>query len=303
MKKNKFSRRIVAVAAIAAMMAGIVWVSAKSVSRPDVAPQAASDTCNCYKATPAPPCNDSIKVIEWRDTSCVNAVTIYQDFPNNNSGAGEFLALGTVDEEERRILLRVNLIGIVDSICRNPNLGRVAQFDSVHLTLYPVHDIGQYPDTGFIFRLGTITAPWSMGTGGGSLNPATTLASGASASPGSATWANSASQFVAGTPRNWPLSVGYDSVEFICHRPMPENPPMKDTIRSWISAPSTNYGWMVALDPALVISKQDYALVFYSSTCSRPELRPKLTLYFTRGENRDDKPADCARIYFIPAPK
>jgi hypothetical protein len=308
MKKNNFSVRIAAITVIAAMGAGIAWIPARSVDRSSVAPQATTDTCNCYKATPAPPCNDSIKVIEWQGGTCVKTVTIYEDSVNNSSGASEFLALGTVNGYERRILLEVDLSGVRDSICRNPNLGKVAQFDSVRVTLYVVDtaSCGQYRETGFIFRLGTITdANWEVDGNGSSLDACATLYSGVVATEdNAATWKRDNNAFVAGTPRNWPLSPGYDSVEFVCHRPMPDNPPMKDTIREWISGSSANYGWMIALDPALVETKQDYALVFYSSTYSEVDLRPKLTMYFTKGENRPDDPkGDCVKTYFIPAPR
>jgi hypothetical protein len=289
---------------VAAMAAGFVLIPAQCVSKASAAPEAVTDTCGCFKKPVAATCNDSIKIIEWQG-GCVKAATIYEDYCDNTSGASEYMAVGTVGGKERRIMLKFDLTGVVDSFCINPNLGRIAQFDSVRVTLYVSPDCGQDHETGFIFRLGTINTDWDTDmTVGGDLDACKTLYTGVETKGDDmATWRNFAKQFTPGTPRNWPLSAGYRSVDFICHRPQPDNPPMKTTISGWITNPNNNNGWMIALDSSQIQPGKDYALVFYSSSYKgNLNLRPKLTMYFTKGEDRKDTPdTTCSRTYFVPA--
>jgi hypothetical protein len=310
MKKSIFTK-IMAATVVAAMAAGFILIPAQCVSKASAAPEAVTDTCGCFKVPAAATCNDSIKIIEWQSKDsvkdCVKAATIYEDYCDNTSGASEYMAVGTVGGKERRIMLQFNFGEIIDSFCINPNLGRIAQFDSVRVTLYVDQECGQYLETGFIFRLGTINTNWSMDTTVGSdLDACATLKTGVETKGDTvATWCHSAKQFTPGTPRNWPLSAGYESVDFICHRPQPDNPPMKTTISGWITDSKSNHGWMITLDSSQIQPEKDYALVFYSSQYMRdPNLRPKLTMYFTKGENREDTPIDsCSRTYFVPAPR
>jgi hypothetical protein len=301
-KKTLMKMAIVAIAITAGIM---ISAKSKSVSK-QVEPQAVTDTCGCYTTPPATTCVDSIKIIEWQGCS-VDAVTIYEDNVDNNSEKSQYLALGTYDGSQRRIMLRIPAFdGIVDSFCINPKLGRIAQFDSVRLTLYVAKaECVDYTDTGYIFRLGIITdTTWAVDcTTSSDLTACETLYTGAPTTPSdtAATWRNYGKAFTPGTPRNWPLPIGYDHVEFICHRPQPDNPDMKTTISNWIHGTLPNGGWMIYLD-STQIRKENYALIFYSSKYSVESLRPKLTMYFTKGENRDDDPGPYSTTTFVYAP-
>jgi hypothetical protein len=95
MRKNNFSVRIAAITVIAAMGAGIAWIPARSVDRSSVAPQAATDTCNCYKATPAAPLEVDLSDIV--DSICRNPIMgngeygLLRRFAARNDGCGRVI--------------------------------------------------------------------------------------------------------------------------------------------------------------------------------------------------------------------
>lgn len=284
---------------------------------------AADDTCNCKK-NPQQSGDigcDSIKVITFQGgPDCVKATTIYDSLcAKNSSGASKFLALGFWDGTERRILLRFDLDGIVDSECINPPLALVAQFDSVRVTLYTASDckdVDTCNDKTRQFFIGRLQRDWTAGTNGKDLSACQTLNCGDPASDGSASWyypwTKPGGDYIfsadANVPRNVPLSQTspgsscIDSVMFVCHRPSPYNRYMKQTIKEWISDPDSNFGWVIMPDSSQRVSHDSSALVFHSPSADDPALRPKLTMYFTAGVDRGDV-TPCGTTSYITVPR
>ena len=281
---------------------------------------AADDTCNCKK-NPQQSGDigcDSIKVITFQGgPGCVFATTIYEDCELNSSGISDYLALGFWNGKERRLLLRFNLNYIVDSECINPPLALVAQFDSVRVTLYTAscEYVDSCEDKTRQFFIGRLQRDWTAGTNGKDLSACQTLDCGDPASDGSASWyypwTKPGGDYIfstdANVPRNVPLSQTspgsscIDSVMFVCHRPSPYNRYMKQTIKEWISAPYTNFGWVIMPDSSQRASHPNSALVFHSPSASVSALRPKLTMYFTAGVDRGDV-TPCGTTSYIKLP-
>jgi hypothetical protein len=282
---------------------------------------AADDTCSCKKIPPQPGdigC-DSIKVITFQGgPGCVDATTIYEDCELNSSGTSDYLALGFWNGRERRILLRFNLDYIVDSTCINPPLALVAQFDSVRFTLYTTDscvDVDTCRDKTRQFFVGRLQQEWNVGANGKYLSACQTLDCGDQASTGSVNWCDPWKQcggdYIfstdANVPRNVPLSqtspgdACIDSVMFVCHRPSPYNRYIKQTIKEWISDPDSNFGWVIMPDSSQRASHPNSALLFHSPSAKNSALRPKLTMYFTAGVDRDDDPV-CGTVSYIKLP-
>jgi hypothetical protein len=275
------------------------------------------DTCPCFNGgTPDIGC-DSIKVMTFQGNfpDCVKATTIYADYPSYSSGRSEYLALGFWKGLERRIFIRFELEGIDRGECRNPNLGFMAPFDSAQIVFYVVRGEPNVNYTGLKnrqFFVATALTGWGVGTNGEPLNPMDVLLHGDPATGSGPTW-NSASKNYQwpfdSQPRNidfaqlFPGQTPIDSIVFVCHRPMPYNSPIKRTLRNWITQEPgwVNEGWVIMPDSTQqkVDTLANSALLLYSPTYQGdPSLRPKLTLWFTKGVDRGDRP-QCAKISYI----
>jgi hypothetical protein len=281
------------------------------------------DTCPCFKDEPSNLSCDSMKVITFQgcyypknpDSSCIKATTIYEEYPDSSSGVGHYLALGYYGGVERRIFLWFDLTGIVDDECRNPDLGFMAPFDSAQIVLYVVPNIQGVDYQGQKDRQFFIAAAakdWIVGNNGEQLDSIQTLKTGSPAKNGP-TWRTDSMNYwwpFNNQPRNldfdamYPGATPIDSIVFVCHRPMPYNSPIKRTLRNWIMVPDSvpNFGWVVMADSTQQVTRSKSALVIYSPTHPNKALHPKLTLWFTKGVDREDAPR-CGAVKYVPVPR
>lgn len=211
--------------------------------------------------------------------------TIFQNNPNNGSGAGNGLFAGTNSTSSpRRALISFD----VSAIPANA----VAQ--SVELTLY----LGQVAGSGggvpgggtdeSTIELHRITAPWGEGTSQQHSPPSDTLAAqgqGAEATVGDATW--NERFFGSASPLPW-LTPGGDFVaapsssvtvgrSIDVPYSWPSTPALIGDVQRWFDDPATNYGWMLVNNDEIAATT---FRAFYSRDVATADFFPMLTINF-----------------------
>jgi hypothetical protein len=209
---------------------------------------------------------DSMSFVPVRDN------TIYSEVPNNSNGLGFFLFAGRTEgengTENRRALLKFDF----------SSLPANAQIQSVKLSIGVTKASRFHPITAtYNFALHKVLKNWSEGTSvsnpGGKGIPATTNdATWASNLFGSSAWTNPGGDFTSTASAT--SSVTY--LSFPQNFGVWNSTAMKNDVIAWKSNPSTNFGWIIIGEEAVIGSAFQFASKdgnFYD--------KPVLKVYYT----------------------
>ena len=190
--------------------------------------------------------------------------TIYQRNAANSNGAGEFFIAGSTGSPYfNRALIRFNLVGQIP-------VGKTIV--GAKLTLYLAATSGL--SNSYDIILHKVKEDWGEGLS----NAGTQAGLGAAATNGDATWT---SRFYPASP--W-ITIG-GAYEASATASVAVNQPafyswsssgMVSDIQSWITNPTTNFGWLLKSDELASYQAKRFA----SRENSNVNLRPKLTIYY-----------------------